>query len=314
MQGNIAECQVLSATVTGPIVQTYEFNGPRRLVVALPQSTILVSQEWLTTIAGWEFISGPKPGSGSESRVTPAGSTKSYVLSMRNGLPYLSKELFWITMEDISKRAELKAGHSWRELKEMLEHYAQEPHPQIYSVKTVEVPNPPEVVFTMVPRTQHFVPTEARKSIMAMFDRLRATPNASRGRLSGTALSLTFGAQTGRGSDRSCVIKRTLDPVYQELISRVHELAQNAAGAALPYLGIQILKLEAGQELNQHRDYHNHPDYPNHTMKFGKYSGGSLQMLRNGTWHSYDIDCQMMKNCGRIFLSQAWLIQMKRTC
>ena len=121
----------------------------------------------------------------------------------------------------------------------------------------------------MVPQTQHFVPREARKSIMAMFDRLRATPNANRGRLSGTALSLTFGAQTGRGSDRSCVIKRTLDPV-------------------------QILKLEAGQELNQHRDYHNHPDYPNHTMKFGKYSGGSLQMLRYGTWHSYDVDCQWL--------------------
>ena len=74
----------------------------------------------------------------------------------------------------------------------------------------------------------------------------------------------------------------------------VHELAQNAAGAALPYLGIQILKLEAGQELNQHRDYHNHPEYPNHTMKFGNYQGGSLQMLRNGRWHSYDVDCEWL--------------------
>ena len=158
----------------------------------------------------------------------------------------------------------------------------------------MEVSNPPEVVFTMVPRTQYFEPTEVRKNIMAMFDRLRATPNANRGRVSGTASSLTFGAQTGRGSDRSCVIKRTLDPAYQGLISSVHPLAQNAAGAALPYLGIQILKLEEGQQLNQHRDYHNHSDYPNHTMKFGKYSGGSLQMLRNGAWHSYDIDCQWL--------------------
>ena len=56
MQGDVAECQVPSATVTGPIVQIYEFNGTKRLVVALPQSTILVSQEWLTTIAGWKFI------------------------------------------------------------------------------------------------------------------------------------------------------------------------------------------------------------------------------------------------------------------
>ena len=38
MRGEIAECQVPSATVTGPIVQVYEFDGVRRLVVALPQS------------------------------------------------------------------------------------------------------------------------------------------------------------------------------------------------------------------------------------------------------------------------------------
>ena len=53
MQGEIAECQVPSATVTGPIVQVYEHKGARRLVVALSNSAILVSQEWLTTIAGW---------------------------------------------------------------------------------------------------------------------------------------------------------------------------------------------------------------------------------------------------------------------
>ena len=69
-------------------------------------------------------------------------------------------------MEDISRRAELIKGHSWRELKDMFENHTQEPHPQIYSVKSVEVTKPPEVVFTTVPRTQHFVPTEVRKSIM----------------------------------------------------------------------------------------------------------------------------------------------------
>ena len=29
-------------------------------------------------------------------------------------------------------------------------------------------------------------------------------------------------------------------------------------------------------------------------MKFGKYTGGSLQMLRDGQWHSYDTECQWM--------------------
>ena len=294
MRGEIAECQVPSATVTGPIVQVYEFDGVRRLVVALPQSTILVSQEWLTTIAGWTFTSGPNSESGSESRVRPAGRTTSYVLNMRNGLPYLTKELFWLAMEHISKRATLKQGHSWQDLRYMIDNRPHEPNPQIYSVKTVEVPKPPEVVFTMVPRTQHFVPSDARRNIMDHFDQLRPAPNNNRGRLSNKALSLTFGAQTGRGSDRSCVIKRSMDIEYQPLINCVHQLAQNAAGSALPYLGIQSLKLGKGQQLNQHRDYLNHPEYPNHTMKFGSYKGGSLQMLRSGTWHSFDIDCQWL--------------------
>ena len=37
MRGEIAECQVPSATVTGPIVQVYEHKGARQLVVALPK-------------------------------------------------------------------------------------------------------------------------------------------------------------------------------------------------------------------------------------------------------------------------------------
>ena len=98
------------------------------------------------------------------------------------------------------------------------------------------------------------------------FEHFHPAPNPNRGRLCGTAPSLTFGAQTGRGSDRSYVIKRTLDHNFHPLITLVHELAQNAVGPMLPYLGFQILRLGVGQSLNQHRDYHNHPDDPNHTM------------------------------------------------
>ena len=107
MEGEVAECQVPSATVTGPIVQVYEFEGKRRLVVALPNSAILVSQEWLTHIAGWTFVSGPKPGlegSACENIVYRAGANKSYKLSMKNGLPYLSRELFWLGMHDIARK------------------------------------------------------------------------------------------------------------------------------------------------------------------------------------------------------------------
>ena len=82
MEGEVAECQVPGSTVTGPIVQVYEFEGKKRLVVALPSSAILVSQEWLTTIAGWTFVSGPRPrleNSACEHIAYPAGANKSYV-------------------------------------------------------------------------------------------------------------------------------------------------------------------------------------------------------------------------------------------
>ena len=46
-----------------------------------------------------------------------AGGKHSFVLSMKNGLPYLSKDLFWMAMEDIAKHATLVSGRSWRDLK-----------------------------------------------------------------------------------------------------------------------------------------------------------------------------------------------------
>ena len=272
-----------ASTVTGPIVQVYEFEGKKRLVVALPNSAILVSQEWLTNIAGWTFVSGPKPwleGSACEYIVYRAGANKSYKLSMKNGLPYLSRELFWLGMHDIARKAKRISGHTLDNLQEMLDTMAREPQPQIYSIKTIAVPELSNVVFTAVPHTMHFKPSDVRREIVRWFENFHPTANLNRGRLSGSAASLTFGAQTGRG--------------YYPLINLVHQLAQNAAGSVLPYLGFQILRLGPGQNLNQHRDYHNHAEYPNHTMKFGRYTGGSLQMLRNGQWYSYDNDCQWM--------------------
>ena len=101
--------------------------------------------------------------------------------------------------------------------------------------------------FSQVARTDHFESWKARLDVIAWFEELHPSSNPNGGRLSGTAQSLTFGAQTGRGSDRSCVIKRTTDYQYHGLISLVHQLAQNAVGAVLPYLGFQILNWGLGR-------------------------------------------------------------------
>ena len=117
-----------------------------------------------------------------------------------------------------------------------------------------------------MPRAHHFLPWEVRKKIFAWFEHLHPSANPNRGRLSGTAQSLTFGHRQEEDQIVGCVIKRTTDQKFDRLISLVHELAQNAVGPMLPYLGFQILKLGVGQNLNQHRDYHNHPEYQVHQV------------------------------------------------
>ena len=80
------------------------------------------------------------------------------MLSMKNGLPYLSKELFWKAMKDIAKNVVLVSGHSWNELKDMMDNRTYEPQPQIYSVKTIAIPETPKVLLSAAPRTRHFLP------------------------------------------------------------------------------------------------------------------------------------------------------------
>ena len=88
--------------------------------------------------------------------------------------------------------------------------------------------------------------------------------------------------------ERGCVVRRTYETQYSELIKLVQSLAQSTVAIALSYLGTQILKLEKGQKLSQHRAYRSHSDYSNHTLNFGKFKGGNLQMLREGVGRSYD--------------------------
>ena len=52
-----------SSAIHPPIVQALDLGGQHRLVVALPQSAILISQEWLTTVARWTIVAQSKGAS-----------------------------------------------------------------------------------------------------------------------------------------------------------------------------------------------------------------------------------------------------------
>ena len=108
---------------------------------------------------------------------------------------HMTTELCWRAMQGIAQKATLISGHTWTELKNMLDNGIYEPQPQIYSVKTVAVLEVPKVLLSATPRTHHFNPTEVRRRIADWFERLHPTANLNRGWLSGTAQSLTFGAQ-----------------------------------------------------------------------------------------------------------------------
>ena len=58
----------------------------------------------------------------------------------------------------------------------------------------------------------------------------------------------------------------------------------------LPYLFEELFWRAMHTLVSGHPWLELRPEYPNHTMKFGKYTGSSLQMLREEVWHSYDKD------------------------
>ena len=87
-----------------------------------------------------------------------------------------------MAMEDIGKKATLISGHAWDELKEMIDNRTYEPQPQMYSDKTVAIPEPPNhcALHSLLRRLSNGLSISIQ--------------HLNRDRLSGTAPSLTLGA------------------------------------------------------------------------------------------------------------------------
>ena len=168
---------------------------------------------------------------------------------MKNGLPYMPKELFWEAMQDIAQNTTLMSGDP------LPKHVSFQKQVQgssltVHAVQEVHLAAPTNVGMSYPLKTPTFSPKRPVAEIAGEFAHLQPQPNKNRSRLSGSAKALTFGSQTGRGSGKGCLIRRTLDSAYADLIKRVHSLVQSTE--ILPDLGFQVLILE-GQELNQHR-------------------------------------------------------------
>ena len=103
-------------------------------------------------------------------------------------------------MHDIARKTTRISGHTMDDLQDMLATMAREPQPQIYSIKTIAIPEPSKVFFY---RSAACWPIQAKRGERRNRTLVRALSSCTkpnRGRLSGSATSLTFGAQTGRGT------------------------------------------------------------------------------------------------------------------
>ena len=54
---------------------------------------------------------------------------------MKNGLLYLSTDLFWEAMQDISTQTTLVTGHPWPELKELIHEQTQKSSLMVHAVR-----------------------------------------------------------------------------------------------------------------------------------------------------------------------------------
>eukprot|EP00971_Amphidinium_carterae_P119406 2365117-Amphidinium_carterae.1 len=92
-----------------------------------------------------------------------------------------------------------------------------------------------------------------------------------------------MGAKTGRGTgfevEYQYVLKKTLDEDKSELRDAIHELARTHAGQ-ISYTSFVVSRPKEGQGLNPHVDNKNHCHLPNHTICFGDFEGGHLQVER----------------------------------
>ena len=133
----------------GPLAQVLKHRGERGLVVALRQSAILISQ----TVAQWKVIAKVEGTSSQVELYTAKCRESPKTLAMKNGWPYMSKDLFWEAMEDIASQTTLVTGHPWSELKEMIREQVQKTYPMIHAVQeVVPAPAPPiQVSFQPLP-------------------------------------------------------------------------------------------------------------------------------------------------------------------
>ena len=170
MCGEIAECKVPSLTVYGQIVQI------------LRSTMILISQEWLTTIATWKIVAESEATASRivvyrrRSPTTPSSQSE-------ESFAVLLKELFCEAMEDIHIMATLQSRYSLFQLKKLLQEQRRVEDLQVHAVTDVQPTEAPAIQITRPTKSDGFQALKGVTEIAGEFTKVQSPVNHNRARL-----------------------------------------------------------------------------------------------------------------------------------
>ena len=278
MLGTEAQCTVPGGTVVpGTVVQTLQYGEDEYHVVAIEGASPLMPLSWLILLAGWSYIPVVKDEKMEVTIASPSGA--SVTLVERSKMHYMDKTTFFNVLRNAWDRCRALNGMNYDQLKRAL---SAEDTPHEASAVKVERPSSISFLDMNMSRKGYMKRIVELQKIM---ETMTWPSQNNRPGIAGGSRGLFLGAQTNRGYEKGCVSRRTFDDQYTPVLLRVHALAR-CCQKTIPYVGIYLTRLEAGQGLSQHRDYRNHEKYLNYTINFGHYLGGHLEVFRDEDWES----------------------------
>ena len=278
MLGTEAQCTVPGGTVVpGTVVQTLRYGEEDYHVVAIEGASPLMPLSWLILLAGWSYMPVVKDEKMEVTIASPSGT--SVTLVERSKMHYMDKATFFNVLRNAWDRCRASDGMNYDQLKRALS-AAESPH--VASAVKIERPSSIRFLDMNMSRKGYMRRIVDLQKIM---ETMTWPCQNNRPGIAGGSRGLFLGAQTNRGYEKGCVSRRTFDGQYTQVLQRVHALAK-CCQKEIPYVGIYLTRLEAGQGLNQHRDYRNHEKYLNYTINFGHYLGGHLEVFRDEDWES----------------------------
>ena len=218
MKGTEAQCTVPGGNVvSGMVVQVVACDGEEYHAVAIEGATPLLPLSWLLLLAGWKYLPKVDQGRIRVSVQSPEGVETE--LTERSKMHYLDQDTFWGVLSDVWKRNGFSSGMTSDQLKVALS--AREAS---RAVNAVTLARPASIRFLDMKGGRRVYMKRVIDLQQAIQKMVWPYQN-NRTSIAGGSRALFLGAQTNRGLQNGCVVRRTFQERYKEVLLKVHALA-----------------------------------------------------------------------------------------